>query len=89
MLEKPKVPGFLHSQLLSWFKKYATIGGMPEVVNLYAQNNDITSLDAVYNSLIQSYSDDVDKYAASAAQFQYVQHVITNVYLIIFTAFYF
>ena len=41
MLEKPEVPGFLHSQLLSWFKKYATIGGMPEVVNLYAQNSDI------------------------------------------------
>jgi uncharacterized protein len=80
MLEKPEVPGFLHSQLLSWFKKYATIGGMPEVVNLYAQNNDITSLDTVYNSLIQSYSDDVDKYAASAAQVQYVQHVITNVF---------
>jgi hypothetical protein len=80
MLEKPEVPGFLHSQLLSLFKKYATIGGMPEVVNLYAQNNDITSLDRVYNSLIKSYSDDVDKYAASTAQVQYVQHVITNVF---------
>jgi predicted AAA+ superfamily ATPase len=80
MLEKQKVPDFLHSQLLSWFKKYATIGGMPEVVNLYAQNRDITSLDAVYNSLIQSYSDDVDKYAASAAQVQYIRHVISNVF---------
>jgi hypothetical protein len=80
MLEKPEVPGFLHSQLLSWFKKYATIGGMPEVVNLYVENNDITSLDTVYNSLIQSYSDDVGKYAASAAQVQYIQHVIANVF---------
>jgi hypothetical protein len=26
MLEKPEVPTFLHSQFLSWFKKYATIG---------------------------------------------------------------
>ncbi len=80
MLEKENVPGFLHAQLLSWFKKYATIGGMPEVVNLYAQKNDITSLDTVFVSLIQSYSDDVDKYAASSAQVQYIQHVIANVF---------
>ncbi|MBN1108630.1 MAG: AAA family ATPase [Bacteroidales bacterium] len=80
MLEKPDVPVFLHSQLLSWFKKYATIGGMPEVVNLYAQKNDITSLDTVYSSLTQSYSDDIDKYVTSSAQVQYVQHVIANVF---------
>lgn len=80
LLEKPEVPGFLHSQFLSWFKKYATIGGMPEVVNLYVQNNDITSLDTVYNSLIQSYSDDIDKYSTSAVQVQYIQHVIANVF---------
>lgn len=80
MLEKPDVPEFLHSQLLSWFRKYSTIGGMPEVVNLYAQNNDITSLGAVFDSLIQSYSDDVDKYVASSAQVQYIQHVIANVF---------
>ena len=80
MLEKQEVPMFLHSQFLSLFKKYTTIGGMPEVVQLYAQNADITSLDTVYASLIQAYSDDVDKYAVSAAQAQYVQHVIINVF---------
>jgi len=80
MLEKPEVPGFLHSQFLSWFKKYATIGGMPEVVSLYAQHADITSLDDVYNGLIQSYSDDIEKYANSATQVQYIQHVIANIF---------
>ena len=34
----------------------------------------------VFASLIQAYSDDVDKYAVSAAQAQYVQHVIINVF---------
>ncbi len=80
MLERPDVPQFLHSQLLSWFRKYATVGGMPEVVNLYARNNDLTALDSVFASLIQSYSDDIDKYAASSAQVQYIQHVIANVF---------
>jgi uncharacterized protein len=80
MLEKQEVPGFLHSQFLSWFKKYATIGGMPEVVSLYARNADITSLDEVYNGLIQSYSDDIEKYANSSAQIQYIQHVVANIF---------
>jgi len=80
MLEKPEVPGFLHSQLISWFKKYATIGGMPEVLNLYSQNADITALEPVYNSLIHSYSDDIEKYADSSAQVQYVRHIISNVF---------
>lgn len=80
MLEKPEVPMFLHSQFLSWFKKYATIGGMPEVVSRYAEDADITALDTIYNSLIQSYSEDVDKYADSATQALYIQHIISNVF---------
>ena len=80
MLEKPEVPMFLHSQFSSWFKKYATIGGMPEIVGRYAEDADITALDTVYNSLIQSYIDDVDKYADSAAQAIYIQHIISHVF---------
>lgn len=80
MLDKQEVPGFLHSQFLSWFKKYATIGGMPEVVSLYAKSGDITALGPVYDSLIQSYSDDVEKYASSAAQVPYIQHVISTIF---------
>jgi predicted AAA+ superfamily ATPase len=80
ILEKPQVPDFLHDQLISWFRKYATIGGMPEVLNLYSQNADITALESVYNSLIYSYSDDVEKYAISSAQVHYIRHIISNVF---------
>jgi uncharacterized protein len=80
MLDKPEVPMFLHSQFLSWFKKYATIGGMPEVVSRYAEDADITALDTIYNSLIQSYTEDVDKYADSATQALYIQHIISHVF---------
>jgi uncharacterized protein len=80
MLEKPEVPGFLHSQYMSWFKKYATIGGMPEILNLYAKNADITELSPIYGNLIQSYMDDVEKYADSDVQVQYIRHVISNAF---------
>jgi uncharacterized protein len=80
MLEKPEVPGFLHSQLITCFKKYATIGGMPEIISLYSQNADITALEPTYNSLIHSYSDDIEKYADSSAQVQYIRHIISYVF---------
>jgi predicted AAA+ superfamily ATPase len=80
-LKQPAVPDFLHNQFTSWFKKYTTIGGMPEVVKEYVETNeDITALDTVYNSLITSYIDDVEKYAGSPAQIPYIRHVIANAF---------
>jgi len=75
-LEKTEVPPFLHNQLTTLFKKYATIGGMPEVLKLYASGTDISALGSVYDSLIQSFADDVEKYAISSAQVKYIRHII-------------
>ena len=80
VLEKPEVPEFLHSQLINLFRKYATIGGMPEVVDLYSQQLEITELAPIYDSLIQSYSEDIEKYASSSAQVNYIRHIIANVF---------
>ena len=79
-LEKHEVPAFLHDQFNARFKKYATIGGMPEVLQQYASGVDISSLGDVYDSLIQSFSDDVEKYALSSAQAVYIRHIIENVF---------
>lgn len=43
--------------------KYCIVGGMPEAIKMYAQTKDLLSLDTVYDSLITSYSDDVEKYS--------------------------
>lgn len=79
-LEKSEVPSFLHSQLIVLFKKYATIGGMPEVLKYYSSGTDISSLGPVYDNLIQSFSDDIEKYAASTAQLQYIRHIINHAF---------
>ncbi len=79
-LEKTTVPAFLHNQLTAQFKKYATIGGMPEVLKLYASGIDISSLGSVYDSLIYSFSDDVEKYAISSAQNTYIRHIIDHAF---------
>ena len=43
LLQKDEVPAFLHSHLMRLFKQYITIGGMPQVVEEYVQNKDITA----------------------------------------------
>ena len=80
MLGLPEVPGFAHDLFMGWFRKYATTGGMPEVVATYANQADLTALQPIYDTLIQSYIDDVEKYAQSSAQVQYIRHVVGNAF---------
>ena len=51
-----------HAQLMFWFNQYALIGGMPEAVRKYAEKRDLVSLESTYETLVQSYKDDAEKY---------------------------
>ena len=72
---------FAHDKLLNLFHTYALIGGMPEIVKEYAETKDITSLSNLYDSLIVSYIDDVEKYAHTNNQVQIIRHVIKASYV--------
>ena len=51
-----------HDQLMHLFNRYAIIGGMPEAVQKYAESQDIIALEDIYETLVQSYKDDSEKY---------------------------
>lgn len=51
---------------------------MPEVVQVYAQDKDLTQLAPVYDSLITAYLDDVEKYSPRANQTPVLRHVIQS-----------
>ncbi len=70
------LPEFANEKLFALFNIYTLIGGMPEIVDHYATHKDLTSLKPIYESLIVSYIDDVEKYAANATQVQLFRHVI-------------
>jgi uncharacterized protein len=76
-LQHVPVANFAQAKLLQLFHKYALIGGMPEIVNNYSLNKDIKALSPVYDSLIASYLDDVEKYALSDPQIQHIRHAIS------------
>jgi uncharacterized protein len=69
---------FAHDKLLSLFRLYAIIGGMPEIVKYYAETKDLTALKDIYESLISSYLDDVEKYASTSNQVQTIRHAIRS-----------
>jgi uncharacterized protein len=79
-LQKIPLASFAHTKLLHLFHTYALIGGMPEVVNHYVQYRDLTALSSIYDSLITSYLDDAEKYAANNTQLQVVRHAIRASY---------
>lgn len=69
---------FAHDKLMQLFRTYCLIGGMPEIIEQYSKNKDLTALSVTYESLLVSYMDDVEKYAANNTQANYIRHAIRS-----------
>ena len=67
---------FALDTLLKLFHEYAIVGGMPEVVQLYAKTKNIASIKPIYEQLWQSYKDDVEKYARNKTERNVIRHII-------------
>ncbi len=80
-LETAPLAKFANEKLLKLFHTYALIGGMPEIVNHYVNNKNLIALSSIYESLIVSYSDDVEKYASNSTQVQLLRHTIRSSYI--------
>ncbi len=51
-----------HEQLMHLFNQYTIVGGMPEAVQQYAETQDVIGIEDVYETLVQAYKDDSEKY---------------------------
>ena len=60
--QKAEYTAAFHDQLMYFFNQYTIIGGMPEAVQLYAETQDIVAIEDVYETLVQAYKDDSEKY---------------------------
>ncbi len=76
VLSQWPVPDYAHEKLQSLFNRFTLIGGMPAIVANYAQNNDLISLNADFQSLIGGYIDDVEKYVIRNNSVQYIRHIL-------------
>ncbi len=76
LIREHSLSPYVHDRLTTLFNRYTLIGGMPEVVAEYAQHKDLTRLNGIYNNLLTSYMDDVEKYAANGSVVRVLRHLI-------------
>jgi len=58
-----KVPWAVHDRMNRYLSQYLVLGGMPEVVNVFAETQDYSQADRVQRNLYQSYLLDIARYA--------------------------
>jgi predicted AAA+ superfamily ATPase len=71
-----ELPDSIHSRTMKLFNEYVLIGGMPEIVALYAETRDIVRLRKVYETLLSGYSDDIEKYASNTTEKNVLRHIM-------------
>ena len=72
------VPKYAESTLLEHFHKFTLLGGMPEIIEEYAQHRDMQALGSIYRNLQESYKNDVDKYANNSTMVQTLRIAIDS-----------
>lgn len=62
---KTVIPEAVNSQMLSYYRQYIAIGGMPEAVQKYIDTRNFQEVDRVQRSLLQGYQYDIACYATA------------------------
>lgn len=58
------------------FHDFALIGGMPGITAAYLVERDITRISSLYASIIESYKNDVEKYATTDSNRRIIRHIM-------------
>jgi len=75
-VKKGSISKAIHSKVMSLFNTFTFTGGMPEIVAHYAENRDFVSLNEIYDTLLTSYRDDVEKYAKKDTMTHIIRYIL-------------
>ena len=65
----------MHQYVLSLFKRYILVGGLPDVVNAYLDSHNIAKVREVQNAIIELYKDDAAKYEEEAEKKLFIRRI--------------
>lgn len=65
-----------HEQLMHLFNQYSIVGGMPEAVQKYSEQGDVLAVDDIYETLVQAYKDDSEKYVKGSKMTDVVRFIL-------------
>ena len=77
LVENLQVQSVVHNRVIKAFQTYTLVGGMPACIMKYAENQDILSVGKVYESLLLSYQDDVEKYTNNAGLIKIIRTILS------------
>ncbi len=60
------MPDIHHEELLSIYRQYLVVGGMPAVIKEYISSNSLTNVSSVQDNILNSYLADMGKYATKS-----------------------
>tara|TARA_A100000171_G_C2121656_1_gene141130 strand:- start:31 stop:1395 length:1365 start_codon:yes stop_codon:yes gene_type:complete len=75
------LPKYAIETLFKEFHEYALVGGMPEIVSHYIKEQDLVKIQPIYDSLINGYLDDVEKYAKDSKSASLYRLLIRQAFL--------
>jgi len=78
LVNRMPFPDFGHEHLLRQFMVYTFVGGMPEVIEFYRKEKSLARLNPIYDALVTSYLDDVEKYARNQTMSKVLRHTIQH-----------
>ena len=77
LIQNLQVESVVHERIIKAFHTYTLVGGMPAAVAQYAESQDVLSLKEVYESLLLSYQDDVEKYTNNAHLIRIIRTILS------------
>ena len=78
ILDKVPFSPEFHDIFLALFHEYITLGGMPGIVSAYLRDRNLSRIMNLYSGIVESYKDDVEKYATSDKQRNTIRHIMNT-----------
>lgn len=66
-LKLKPVPDYIHERLLTYFRTYLVVGGMPAAVQTFVNQRDLARVRTMQTELVATYVHDITKYAGKMA----------------------
>jgi len=76
LVENVQVQSVIHNRIMDYFYNFVLVGGMPAAVSQYAKNKDLLSVKRVYESMLVTYRDDVEKYTSDSALVKVIRSIL-------------
>lgn len=77
-IKQQEVNEIVHDRVMKLFREYTLVGGMPSAIVKYAKKRDILAVSDIYETLVQAYKDDVEKYTSSPTMVKVIRSILTS-----------